>query len=52
MSICRYLKWLSWCYPDLRIGQLISNAISDAGMDLIYITDEVLLDKLIEYGKR
>ena len=37
--------------PDLRLGQIVSNAAFELGQDLFYIRDEVLLNKVLEYLK-
>ena len=36
-----YAVWMQ--YPELRFGQLLDNAIPNAGRDIFYMTDEELL---------
>lgn len=36
-------------YPDLRLGQIISNVMHGCGTDLFYIEDEELLEKIKKY---
>ncbi len=36
-------------YPDLRLGQLISNALHGCGTDLFYMEDEDLIKRVIKY---
>lgn len=43
-DICRQLAELWRQYPDLRLGQLILNAIQDTV--LYYVEDQQLIDKL------
>lgn len=38
-------------YPDLRLGQLISNAMHGSGVDLFYIEDEELVEVIKKYVK-
>lgn len=38
-------------YPDLRLGQLISNAMNGSGVDLFYIEDEELVKAIKKYVK-
>lgn len=43
-EIIERLKWIWLAHPELRLGQLISNAIGE--YDLFYLEDYVLLNKI------
>lgn len=47
-AIVSILKSLETSHPNLRVGQIIVNAIRT---DLFYISDEDLLQSLIRYQK-
>ena len=38
-------------YPDLRLGQLLINSLSE-GQDLFYVEDRDLLDKVQDFIRR
>jgi len=42
--ICLWMK-----YPDLRLGQLISNAMDGCGSSLFYIEDDELIERIKKY---
>jgi|WetSurMetagenome_2_1015567.scaffolds.fasta_scaffold606109_1 hypothetical protein len=46
-SIIENLKCIWKCFPDLRLGQLILNSISES--ELYYIEDKDFIKKIIFY---
>jgi hypothetical protein len=51
MRICGLLKWMAWRYPELRLGQILINAIRVTDGTLFYMSDDILLEYLIQYRK-
>jgi hypothetical protein len=49
--MCGLLQWLLWIYPELRMGQMLINAIRHHGVDLFYMSDRALLEHLIQFRK-
>jgi len=38
-------------YPDLRLGQMISSAMNGCGVDLFYIEDDELVERIKKHFK-
>jgi len=36
-------------FPDMRLGQIISNAMSGCGVDLFYIEDDELIKRIQDH---
>jgi hypothetical protein len=53
MRMCGLLTWMSWRYPELRLGQILSNALrlTEGNGTLFYMSDAILLEYLIHYRK-
>ena len=45
-----FVAWISM--PELRLGQLISNALGFTGTDCFYIEDEVLVERVETYANK
>jgi len=47
------ILWDFWAkHPDLRLGQIISNAAGSAKIDAYYIDDDVLATMILDYKER
>jgi hypothetical protein len=53
LRVCGILTWLSWRYPEWRVGQILTNAIGLTGGQgtLFYMSDAILLEYLIQFRK-
>ena len=50
--LIKLLEDLSKKYPQLRLGQLIENAMVDSKCDLLNITDDKLVEKLLQFDRK
>lgn len=50
-EILNRIKRLWLCYPDLRLGQLMTNAVTP-DHDLFYVEDEALVAFIEDYQKK
>ena len=49
-KFCQELAKIWHQVPDLRFGQLISNALSSCGKDIFYIKDDEMINRLEEFS--
>jgi hypothetical protein len=46
----QWIKKIQEKYPDMRTGQIISNAMSERKLDLFHASDEMIEEALLNYA--